>query len=322
MHFRSDAQWFRVCSAAVSLFLVPSLTGCLPSLSEGPPRLISVAEETQALRQTVGFPDLTNTSSAYRNAYVTTRMYAIDLAYSQYEASLTHERQDTSFVADVTNIGLTGTAALVGAAETKAILAGIAAGLTGVKSSYTDDILLNKAIEVFQTQMRANRAEVATRIIGNLKKPAAVYPIQFALSDLEDYYRAGTLSGAMVGIGATVATKELVAEQTKAQAIAATIITNPKTPIPPPVRGPSPAEVTRFTDAERTLRTEQIKGIQHFFCIQEDGRLGSHGSLTRRKIKEFLVSKNVRKATDDDTIDFEGRATLLDALDEGAAQCK
>ncbi|RWE78123.1 hypothetical protein [Mesorhizobium sp.] len=322
MRFRIDAQWFRVCSVTVSLFLVSSLAGCLPSLSDGPPRLVSVAEETQALRQTVGFPDLTNTSSAYRNAYVTTRMYAIDLAYSQYEASLTHERQDVSFIADVTNIGLTGTASLAGAAETKAILAGIAAGLTGAKSSYTNDILFSRTVEVLQTQMRANRAEVATRIIGNLKKPTAVYPIQFALSDLEDYYRAGTLSGAMIAVGSTVATKELVAEQTKAQAIAATIITNPKTPIPPPVRGPSPVEINRFTDAEKILRTEQIKGIQHLFCIQEDGKLGPHGSPTRRKIKEFLVSKNVRKATDDDTIDFEGRATLLDALDEGAPQCK
>jgi F0F1-type ATP synthase membrane subunit c/vacuolar-type H+-ATPase subunit K len=249
-------------------------------------------------------------------------MYAIDLAYSQYEASLTHERQDVSFIADVTNIGLTGTASLVGVAETKAILAGIAAGLTGVKSSYTNDILFSKTVEVLQTQMRANRAEVATRIIGNLKKPTGVYPIQFALSDLEDYYRAGTLSGAMIAVGATVSAKELVAEQTKAQAIAATIITNPKAPIPPPVRGPSPVEVNRFTDAERILRAEQIKGIQHLFCIPEDGRLGPHGSLTRRKIKEFLVAQGERKESDDDTIDFDGRATLLDALDKGASLCK
>lgn len=322
MRFRIDGQWFRACSLTVSLFLVSSLAGCLPSLSEGPPRLISVAEETQALRQTVGLPDLTNTSAAYRNAYVTSRMYAIDLAYSQYEASLTHERQDVSFIADVTNIGLTGTASLVGVAETKAILAGIAAGLTGVKSSYTNDILFSKTVEVLQTQMRANRAEVATRIIGNLKKPTGVYPIQFALSDLEDYYRAGTLSGAMIAVGATVSAKELVAEQTKAQAIAATIITNPKAPIPPPVRGPSPVEVNRFTDAERILRAEQIKGIQHLFCIPEDGRLGPHGSLTRRKIKEFLVAQGERKESDDDTIDFDGRATLLDALDKGASLCK
>ena len=144
-------------------------------------------------------------------------MYAIDFYYSEYEGQLTRERQDIGFISTVANLALTSSATLIDAKEAKTILAAAATGLTGVKASYDKEILIEKTITILQQQMRTRRKEVKVTILGRLSLDTGSYPLELALIDLEAYYRAGTITGALVDVseatGARLAQASAIEEQ-------------------------------------------------------------------------------------------------------------
>jgi hypothetical protein len=269
------------------------LEGCLPSVSDGPTRLIPVDVETAELRQQFGNTDFNAYMSmsegqrvAYRNNLVTARMYAMDLQYSEFEAALTRERQEVNFAADVVNIGLTSSAALVAAQQAKTVLAAVASGLTGVKSSYNDDILLNKTIQILQNQMRANRAQVAARIFLHLKASSSAYPLPVALSELEDYYRAGTVTGALVQVSASVAIDETRSNQEKNVALSQlATINSARDRLPAVVAGRNfPGALNSF---EASLTADKVIQIQRAFCVRP--ATGTLDNKTREQIARFFV---------------------------------
>ncbi|WP_210237627.1 hypothetical protein, partial [Mesorhizobium sp. M8A.F.Ca.ET.142.01.1.1] len=92
------------------------------------------------------------------------------------------------------------------------ILSAAAAGLTGAKSAYSDEVLQKSTIQLLQTQMRANRAIAWSNIIRRLGDSDASYPMALALSDLEEYYRAGTIPGALLKAQATISAAEQSAQ--------------------------------------------------------------------------------------------------------------
>jgi hypothetical protein len=142
-------------------------------------------------------------------------MYAIDLNYFLGEADETHERQEAEFLAAAANIGLTSASVLTPAVSTKNILTGIAGGITGVNAAYGDKVLLNKTIQVLQSQMRAERARVAVKLYAGMKLPASQYGLGMALSDLEAYYRAGTITGALIDLSNSVGVDAVQAKLAK-----------------------------------------------------------------------------------------------------------
>ncbi|MER9456245.1 hypothetical protein [Mesorhizobium sp. M0478] len=209
------------------------IAGCTPFL-QGPERLYAVSAETAEIKNQVGQPDFnfykTNSLEgrrSYRNNYVTARMYAIDLAYTDYETSLTTGRQGSAFLATATSIALNTTSTLVSPVGTKDVLSGIAGGLTGAKSAYNDEVLLKSTVQLLQTQMRTNRAIVSSRILRRLGDDDASYPLPLALSDLEEYYRAGTLTGAMLKAQAVVSADEQAAQVAKQSVISYNLSTSP-----------------------------------------------------------------------------------------------
>ncbi|MBZ9998556.1 MULTISPECIES: hypothetical protein [unclassified Mesorhizobium] len=206
--------------------LAASQTSCTPSLDQGPHRLFTSAEEDANLRSQLGLPNFNRYSRllpgervSYRNNYITARKYAIDIAYSNYEASLTREQQSVGVLAADANIVLNSAASLAAPVGTKNILSAAAAGLTGAKSAYSDEVLQRSTIQLLQTQMRANRAVVWSNIIRRLGDSDAAYPMALALSDLEEYYRAGTLPGALLKAQATISAAEQIAQDDQQEAI-------------------------------------------------------------------------------------------------------
>lgn len=221
------------CLATIVGFFAILATGCTPFL-QGPQRLYDIGTESAQIKSQIGPPDFSYYKSrsleerrAYRNNYITVRMYAIDLAYTDYETSLTAGRQGAAFLATTANIALNTTSTLVSPPGTKDILSGVAAGLTGAKSAYNDEVLLKSTIQLLQTQMRTNRAIVASRILKRLGDDDASYPLALALSDLEDYYRAGTLTGAMIKAQAGVSADEQAAQAAKQSVISYNVSTSP-----------------------------------------------------------------------------------------------
>ena len=121
------------------------LCGCnghfLPSLRQ-PDRLYPIDAEVSMVR--AYSEDLAvhgaSKSKTQRNAFITARMYAIDLQYTKYESQLTHEGQNEGFLATAVNLGLTTTSTLVTPPGTKSILSGLATMFTGLDTAYNEKI--------------------------------------------------------------------------------------------------------------------------------------------------------------------------------------
>jgi hypothetical protein len=190
---------------AVAVFAPIGLCGCT-TVGPGPERIFTVAEDAYALKAAFAAPDFGNPSVGYRNSFITARMYAIDVEFTRYFAQLTQERQLGTFGGDLAILGLTAATTLSHGEALKTGIAAVSTAVAGAKTAIDKDILVSQSIQVLQSQMEASRLSIKTRIMSKLTDPAwdGRYTIALGLSDLEDYYRAGTLAGALEALTSSV----------------------------------------------------------------------------------------------------------------------
>jgi hypothetical protein len=211
-------RWRVVCA----LFSLASCaTGCV-SISDGPERLYPVSVETQAIRDLIpriDFIQFVNLSEPlrvkYRNDWIAARMYAIDIQYTAYEGALTKERQNVGFGATASTLVLTTASQLFTPVVTKNVLTGAAGVVTGSRAAYDNDVLFAHSVQWVQSQMRTQRTIVADRILRGTKLSTIDYPMAAALTDLEDYYRAGTFTGGLLGTSEALGAEARFAELLK-----------------------------------------------------------------------------------------------------------
>jgi hypothetical protein len=183
------------------------LSGCSPSVEGAPRRAFAVSEEIAAIRQTYGPPSIAAYRSAdpgqrtaIRDSIVLGRMYAIDLAYGEFEKALTRENQQVPYGATLASIALSGAGSIIADAATISLLAAMDTGLKGAGEAYEKKLLAGRTIETLQQTMRANRNRIRAAIVANLSLPDSRYPLELALGDVENYYNAGTVTGGMIGV--------------------------------------------------------------------------------------------------------------------------
>lgn len=138
----------------------------------------------------------------YRNEVVNGRLAAIDIHYNCYQKRLYEEGIGTSILADWVVLGLGGATAVTGGAAAKAALGAAITGVTGAKTSLDKNAYFDKTLPALICKMQAARKEVLVRIRMGLSQGDGDYPLTQALVDLEDYYNAGTIPGAVAGITA------------------------------------------------------------------------------------------------------------------------
>jgi hypothetical protein len=216
-------------------FVVSGLqvAGCT-SAQVGPIRPITIAEDV-AYTRPLAEPDLSTfyaakpeAQAAVRNQIVTARMYIADIQYHYYEARLTREMQEEGLGATLATLGLTTASTLVGSAGTKTVLSAVATAVVGADKAYNEKQLLSNTIQALQSQMRADRRTQAAVIYAKMLKeagnntktitPIYEYTLPMALSDADNYYQAGTIASALIGLSKTLANAEQNAEQAKLQA--------------------------------------------------------------------------------------------------------
>lgn len=180
------------------------MSGCIPSVKGGPERAFEPKEEARILKHQM--PDLNlpyyyksgeENRRIYRNQYITSRMAYIDIRYFEYERDLAKERQGVDFLSAMSIAGLTSADALVASAATKSALAQATALINAGQTNYNEKIQFKQTLNIFINQMKANRAKMSSQIYQNLSQSDADYPLPIAMSDLEQYYQAGTLAGAL-----------------------------------------------------------------------------------------------------------------------------
>jgi outer membrane murein-binding lipoprotein Lpp len=200
-------RWQALSVIALAVML---LSGC--ASIEGYPNRLEYAAQYVAEVGPYAAPDAvlrynatTDLTSAtlLRNNIVTARIFSIDANFHQFVRDLTTQQNLSSVGIDWAAIGLASAGAVVGSSQTKAILAAISAGLLGAKASVDKDVFYNKTIPALITLMEGQRKIVLAQIYVGLRKGAADYTLYQALADLDSYYNAGTINGALVGLTVT-----------------------------------------------------------------------------------------------------------------------
>lgn len=259
-------QWRIVFAPAI---LGALASGCV-SFSDGPTRLYTVPEETQQIRDYLQRVDFVQYGSLdeisrrrFRNDLIGTRMYAIDIQYTPYEAALTKERQGVGFGAAATTIALTTASGLVGPVATKNVLTGLAGFVTGARAAYDSDILLSHSVQWIQAQMEAKRAEISSRILRGMRLSTIDYPLAAAMSDLEAYYRAGTFTGGLLSTNEVIAADTQKAAEDKA---ASQGLLDPEAPLP--------QGLPKQPSFKEKPPTKDVTGFQASLCLAQDGKVG------------------------------------------------
>lgn len=200
-------------TSVIGLLVVFFLQGCA-SIRAGPVPVVNSEREIAAINQAIGIVDgqdnltpfLLNAASdkvsaPQRNSFVLARMYGIDLRYREFETQVSNEARNSNFLLRLVSIGLSGAGALISVSGTQAILAGIDTGLKGASEAFSKDVLVDQTVTALTNQMRLERSRVRRTILLGLQQSIEDYPVFLALSQLDNYYQAGTLQGAIAGVG-------------------------------------------------------------------------------------------------------------------------
>lgn len=135
-----------------------------------------------------------------RDRIVNARIHATDIYFHIFKADFYREGVYSNIGVDWATIALNTAGSVVGGAGIKSALSATAGGLTGAKAAFAENVYYKKTLPVIIAQMESHRKEVLVIIRRGLTKPDDEYPLFQALSDLENYYNAGTVPGAIVEI--------------------------------------------------------------------------------------------------------------------------
>lgn len=135
-----------------------------------------------------------------RNDFINGRIYAYDQSFEDYQHDLAREGVILDIGADWSQVALSLAAGVVPFAATKTVLSTVSGGIGSAKGSVDKNLFYKKTMEVLLVKMMANRAAQLTEIQKKMTQDTDLYPLTASLLDLEAYYRAGTLTQALIGI--------------------------------------------------------------------------------------------------------------------------
>lgn len=162
-----------------------------------------------------GGPFANVTKMEKRNQIIRDFMLFIDVDYDRYERALTRGQRDVRFAKDLATSGL-GLIAGVSGGGTPQILGFITSALTGVKTLVDRDYYNALSMTAIVKQMRQSREDVRKLLVNGMKEPMDRYPMVKAIEDLNEYYRASTVTEALQDIAdAPAAGKPEKAEEAK-----------------------------------------------------------------------------------------------------------
>lgn len=194
------------CGFFMAALLATILAGCA-AFDGHPQRATSPEADLEQLKPRIDATAvaacLDNPTVACRNTLIAARMHAIDIRFSEFEETLFRDTREAGFGATLGTLGLTSAAAVTSGGASQ-VLSGIAAFIIGGREAFQKEVLAERTVIAIHTAMRAKRAQVALRLRAGLGQSIVDYPLALGLADLNDYYSAGTVLGALVGITETV----------------------------------------------------------------------------------------------------------------------
>jgi hypothetical protein len=166
-----------------------------------------------------GYTQNLDNAKAVRNELIENALPYIDESYMSFVADIQAGRDRNNFLLDLVDLG---TAASVGITKGERTLQIIGVALTafrGGRKSADANFYKDTSTPILISKMDGNRAKVRATIIEREGKPAGDYSLGAAVSDIVDYYNAGTLVRAFTQLqqDTAVATQESEKALTKAK---------------------------------------------------------------------------------------------------------
>ncbi len=148
-----------------------------------------------------------------RNRIVRARLYVADVNYNDFARNLSTEQKAFAVGSDIAVLGLAGAGTLAKSARTATRLAAASSGVLGARSAIDKEIYFDKTLPAIVAQMDASRRTVYATIATGLARSDADYSLLQAKADLETYYIAGTIPGALTAITKEAGKQSAVADQ-------------------------------------------------------------------------------------------------------------
>ena len=136
-----------------------------------------------------------------RNATIDSRLRVIDLQFAEFIETLAKENVQADFGVAAVQVGVGAAGSLV-AETTSQILSAASGALSGTHQAFNKTALFSQSFPALLAQMIAGRKAVLVKIMKGRQLSIAKYPLPAALRDLEAYYFAGSLPGAVVSTSA------------------------------------------------------------------------------------------------------------------------
>jgi len=213
----------RLPSVSVFACTLLALAGCQTLRGGGAPEpsfdletdLRALDEEFRTTTSIKDYYAISNADQkvAARNRFVMGRIVQIDLRYIDFIRSMTNDRQQLDAATDLATFTINVAGTLVGGVRSGKNLAAAATVIGGTKETIVKDFYYEKSMDALVGTMNAQRKEVLVSILAGLKAGSIEqYPFELALTQLHEYYMAGTLNGALRFINTTSAEKEKASE--------------------------------------------------------------------------------------------------------------
>jgi hypothetical protein len=189
-------------------WFVLATAGCTASLEAYPPRPYdtavppappSTANSVQVVQQFYALPTEPQRRT-FRDELIAERIALINISYRLFEARLFQEGTEREISTDWALLGLAAAGATVSSSATQSILAAISGGLVGARAAFDKQALFDRTLPALVSQMESSRLRVELRLLQGMQQDTGAYGIVQALGDLDAYYAAGTLPGAIINV--------------------------------------------------------------------------------------------------------------------------
>lgn len=186
------------------------LGGCLASLTAYPDLSYDAGAELKSMESYLSAEVITRYDAAedvqrngmdkkqWRNAVVNARIRAMDVLFNEFQQDLYQEGVGFGISTDWIVLALSGAGALISSASTA--LSAASSGVVGAKAAFDRNAFLDKTLPTLLATMVAQRKDVLATIRASLALDIDEYPLTLALTDLDRYYQAGTLPGALTAV--------------------------------------------------------------------------------------------------------------------------
>lgn len=152
-----------------------------------------------------GYVESVDKAQIVRNELIENALPYIDESYAAFVNDLQAGRDRNNFLLDLVDLGTSASVGITNGERPLQIIGVALTAFRGGRRSIDANFYKDTSVPILISKMDGNRAKVRGLILERQAKPVDAYPLGAAVSDIVDYYNAGTLVRAFTQLGSDTA---------------------------------------------------------------------------------------------------------------------